>query len=142
MKVIEIYIPGKFQAKQRPRFNKYTMTIYTPRETTTYENWIKQCFINKYKDFELMTESLAVEIIADFKIPENKSKTIKSLMAQDRVRPTIKPDTDNIAKTILDALNGVAYVDDKQVTQLSIKKRYSKTPGVNVIIWEYDKEGG
>lgn len=34
----------------------------------------------------------------------------------------VKPDADNIAKLILDALNGVAYKDDAQVISLKVKK--------------------
>jgi hypothetical protein len=33
-------------------------------------------------------------------------------------------DCDNIAKTVLDALNGVAYNDDKQIIQLEVGKYY------------------
>ena len=43
---------------------------------------------------------------------------------------------DNIAKIILDGLNGVAYTDDKQVTRLEIEKVYSDTPCVVVYIAE------
>lgn len=35
---------------------------------------------------------------------------------------TYKPDVDNVAKAVLDALNGVAYDDDKQVVSLSVHK--------------------
>lgn len=35
---------------------------------------------------------------------------------------TSKPDIDNVSKAVLDALNGVAYDDDKQVTSLHVVK--------------------
>lgn len=38
--------------------------------------------------------------------------------------PQKKPDTDNIAKIVLDALNGLAYPDDKQVVELQVLKTY------------------
>ena len=34
-------------------------------------------------------------------------------------------DLDNIAKTILDALNGIAYEDDKQIVELHCEKYYT-----------------
>ena len=37
-----------------------------------------------------------------------------------KMRPTMKPDNDNIAKSVLDALNGLAYVDDKQIVELKV----------------------
>ena len=46
--------------------------------------------------------------------------------------PTKKPDTDNIAKTILDSLNGIAFEDDKQVVALLVKKLYGEEAKVVV----------
>lgn len=39
---------------------------------------------------------------------------------------TFKPDVDNIAKAVLDALNGVAFDDDSQVVQLRCSKHPRK----------------
>ncbi len=44
---------------------------------------------------------------------------------QGELMYTGKKDIDNIAKSILDGLNGVAYIDDKQVVQLTISKKYT-----------------
>ncbi|WP_423739149.1 RusA family crossover junction endodeoxyribonuclease [Clostridium sporogenes] len=52
------------------------------------------------------------------------------------VRPTIKPDVDNIAKVILDSLNGLAYKDDKQIVTCGISKWYGEDPRVEVILEE------
>ena len=35
---------------------------------------------------------------------------------------TMKPDADNVAKLVKDALNGVAYADDAQVSELTVRK--------------------
>ena len=45
-----------------------------------------------------------------------------------------KPDTDNIAKSILDSLNKIAYLDDKQVVDLEVHKFYNEKPCTFVII--------
>ena len=37
----------------------------------------------------------------------------------------MKPDIDNIAKSVLDGLNGTAWGDDTQVVEMSIKKYYA-----------------
>lgn len=50
--------------------------------------------------------------------------------------PLKKPDADNVAKIILDALNGIAYLDDKQVVDLGVHKSYNATPGVLVFVYE------
>ena len=45
-----------------------------------------------------------------------------------------KPDTDNVAKVILDSLNGLAYKDDNQVSCLLVIKEYAETSKVEVEI--------
>jgi hypothetical protein len=50
--------------------------------------------------------------------------------------PCKKPDIDNIAKTYLDAMNGVIFVDDTQVVELHVKKVYAEKPGVDVMVME------
>lgn len=52
--------------------------------------------------------------------------------------PLKKPDVDNVAKIILDALNGIAYRDDKQVVTLIVKKSYAGESGVGVTISEVE----
>ena len=127
-------IPGKIQAKQRPRFNgRY---VYTPDRTTNYENWVKACYLKKYNNEKLLETSLEVYIRAYFEIPKSVSKKKKQQMLENEISPTIKPDTDNIAKSILDSLNGIAYLDDKQVIRLTVEKWYAEIPSVSVEIKE------
>ena len=135
---VNFVIQGKVQAKQRPRFNTHTGKTYTPNKTINYENWVKTCYLQKYKDKELMEKPLRVTIRAFFEIPKSTSKKKKQQMLNNEVVPMVKPDTDNIAKSILDSLNGIAYKDDKQVAELIVYKFYNDTPYVNVTIEEID----
>ena len=131
---IDFNIPGKVQAKQRPRFNgKYT---YTPERTVAYENWVKTCYLEKYRGQKPLEKPLKVSIIAYYDIPKSTSKKKRQQMLDDNIFPTIKPDTDNIAKSILDSLNKIAYLDDKQVINLNVRKYYSTNASVAVIIEE------
>ena len=57
-------------------------------------------------------------------------------MVAGLIHPTKKPDADNIAKIIMDALNGVAYEDDRQVVELIVRKFFSDTAYVDVFIDE------
>lgn len=125
---------GKVQAKQRPRFNgKF---VYTPKETVNYENWVKACYLEKYNNEKPFEKALKVNIIAFFEIPKSTSKKKKEQMLNNEIYPTIKSDTDNIAKSILDSLNGIAYLDDKQVVSLKVDKYYAEIPSVSVEIKE------
>lgn len=135
---INFIIQGKVQAKQRPRFNgKFA---YTPRETVAYENWVKTCYLEKYKGQRPLEKPLKVRIIAYYDIPKSTSKKKQKQMLDNEIFPTIKPDTDNIAKSILDSLNGIAYLDDKQVVKLEVEKYYSISANVTVMIEELEVE--
>jgi hypothetical protein len=43
---IKFVVPGEPKGKARPRVTKAGIT-YTPKETVSYENWVKTCFINQ-----------------------------------------------------------------------------------------------
>lgn len=53
-------------------------------------------------------------------------------MLNGELLPAKKPDIDNIAKAVLDALNSVAYRDDTQIVELQIRKQYSEKPRLEI----------
>ena len=128
-------IVGEPQGKGRPRFSTRGgfVKTYTPEKTASYENFVKVCYLNKYKGQKLDGEIIA-EIIAYFSIPKSFSKKKRSEAIEGKIYPTKKPDTDNIAKTILDSLNGIAFEDDKQVVALLVKKLYGEDAKVVVVL--------
>ena len=65
--------------------------------------------------------SVSVVIDAVFVRPKYH-KTKKGLKASAPELP--RQDVDNVAKAVLDALNGVAWVDDTQVQRLVVEKSY------------------
>lgn len=136
---VNFVIQGKVQAKQRPRFNRYSGKTYTPNETIAYENWVRTCFLDKYRGMKPLEKPLKVKIIAYYEIPKSTSKKKRQQMLDMEIFPTVKPDTDNIAKGILDSLNKIAYLDDKQVVKLEVEKYYSTTACVAVMIEELEE---
>ncbi|HHD2713896.1 RusA family crossover junction endodeoxyribonuclease [Clostridium perfringens] len=65
-------------------------------------------------------------IVAYYKIPKSYSKKRVQAIRDGLEKPIKKPDADNIAKIILDSLNGIAYKDDSQIIELSVIKRYTE----------------
>ena len=132
-------VEGVPVAKSRARTvrNKYTGKIhsYTPEKTTNYEDLIRWSYKAAGGEF-LGEKILQVDIQAFFPIPKSYSKAKRSMALQGELRPTTKPDCDNCAKIVLDALNGVAFYDDKQVVCLSVNKYYSTTGSLRVEIKE------
>ena len=134
-------IEGKPVGKGRPRFKRMENFVqtYTPAATADYEKLVRLRFQNAGG---VITEKpVRVEIAAFFAPPKSVRKKDKIEMLTNRLLPVKKPDCDNIAKIILDALNKIAYVDDAQVIELSVIKRYAAKAKVIVHIEEIDTRG-
>lgn len=66
-------------------------------------------------------------------VPKSWSKRKRADAIADKIRPTTKPDLDNVIKGIKDALNGVWYKDDSQVVEYGlVGKWYAEEPHVYV----------
>ena len=80
----------------------------------------------KKQDGRYLEGSIKALIIAYYKIPKSYSKKRVQAIRDGLEKPTKKPDADNIAKIILDSLNGIAYKDDSQIVELRVIKRYTE----------------
>lgn len=136
---MQFIVEGKPQGKARARtfYNDRAgkMCSMTPEQTKSYEELIRW----KYKAAggQYMGEKvLQVDIKAFYPIPKAFSKAKKVEALERQIRPTTKPDCDNIIKVVLDALNGVAYYDDKQVVCVSCNKYYGEMGYLEISILE------
>lgn len=124
---MQFIVEGKPQGKARARtfYNKKTnkMQSITPEQTRSYEDLIRWSYKAAGGQY-LGEKTLGVYIDAYFPIPQSWSKKKKEEAENGKIRPTTKPDCDNIIKVVLDALNGVAYYDDKQVITVNCCKFY------------------
>ena len=123
--------------KGRPRFSTVNghAVAYTPEKTVNYETLVKlsyqqQCAGVKFPE----GVPLSVRINAYFPIPKSTSKKKRAQMESGEIMHLKKPDCDNVAKACLDALNGIAFYDDSQVCDLTVKKFYSENPRVCITI--------
>lgn len=131
-------VMGMPQGKARARTGKGFS--YTPEKTVLYENLIKTSFLaadSKKTFFD--GEPVEMYITALFPIPKSTTKKDRERIRRKELFPTKKPDADNIAKVICDALNGVAYHDDTQVVKLTVRKAYTEDePKVVVAMGVFD----
>ena len=67
--------------------------------------------------------------------PEVQAVFVRAALAGE-IFPTSKPDVDNVIKGIFDAMNEIVWRDDKQVVDLTVKKRYAETPMARVMVRE------
>lgn len=130
-------IQGEPVAKGRPKLSRYG--TYTPKKTKEYEEHIKQEWRkNGYK--EPLTGAVMVDITFYRSIQKSSSKAAKTAKLTGKVKPTVKPDLDNYIKAVLDGLNGLAWVDDSQIVNISATKEYSLEPKTVVLIWIWGEE--
>lgn len=123
-------VPGKPQGKARPRFTRSGHT-YTPGSTAAYEERVKLAY--KQSGGGKLSGFVSADILAVFTVPKSYTKAQRAAALNASFAPK-KPDCDNIAKIILDALNGIAYDDDAQVVKLRVEKRYGMTDHVTVTL--------
>lgn len=126
-------VSGEPEGKARPRVTRNG--TYTPPKTQAYEKLVQMSFRTQCPGVFFGDAPLCVYITANFAPPQSATKRKRSRMLSGEIRPTKKPDTDNIAKAICDALNGVAYRDDAQICSLTVQKQYSEMSAVTVRIY-------
>jgi Holliday junction resolvase RusA-like endonuclease len=129
---------GEPVGKGRPRFAKRGnfVSTYTPQKTKTYEDEIRMMAKAAMGSSEQLETPVTVAIYIRVGIPTSFSKQKRKDALANILKPTKKPDIDNIAKCFLDAMNDIVYLDDKQVVNLHITKVYAETPAVEVMISE------
>mgnify|MGYP003291506180 CR=1 FL=1 len=125
-------VPGKPRPKGRPRFT-YSGKPYTPRETVEYEKSVRKAY--EECGGEVLEGPLSATIRCYFEIPQRYTKKQTADCRCNIERPMGKNhgDCDNLAKSILDGLNGVAFKDDSQVVELEVSKLWGEPARVEVL---------
>lgn len=126
---MEFVVEGEPQGKARPRFSRRSGTVYTPAKTAKYEKEIRDSFLAAGGKLIPEGSYVLVTIDAYFEIPKSYTKRKRLACERNINRPDKKPDIDNVLKVVLDALNKVAYADDKQVIGIVCRKWYSHSSG-------------
>ena len=128
MKKTEIFFPIEPKPKGRPKFTSRGHA-YTPKTTLEYESKIKNFYQEQTEDF--YDSAIRVKLTFNMPIPKSTSNKKRNLMIAGIIKCTVhNGDVDNLAKAVLDALNGVAYEDDCLITKLTIIKKYSSDDNV------------
>ncbi len=132
MRNIKFKITGTPVPKGRPRFfrrGKY-MGTYTPSNTRKWEEFVRFQAI-RYTPQTLWEGPISMTLKFLILRPKSLPKKV--------VWHIKKPDVDNLAKSIKDALQGIIYRTDSQIFSLTVMKEYSPSEcGVEVEMDEYD----
>lgn len=120
---------GEVVGSARPRVTKHG--TYIPARTRKYRKAIQDAFIascgGRVSPIPKGTP-VKLSIIVQRALPKSRPRKI------DSESDTFKPDVDNIAKNVMDALNGLAWDDDSQVVEQSIRKMDRKRVAEHICV--------
>ena len=151
--IVAFDVPGRPVPKGRPRamnrFGKGGKTytaLLTPDATIDFENRVRFA-AHKAMAGRAVFECAVSVIIGIYVEPPASWSDRKRNAAVARIpyaakrddepvllHPTGKPDADNVAKSALDACNGVVFTDDSQACRLLVFKTFRVTPGLSMEI--------
>lgn len=131
---------GKGRARSAVRQIRGNTVVqhYTPQKTRNYEDAVGLAGALEMSKLGLTPLACALRVELDIRIdiPKSWSKSKQADAMCGALKPTGKPDQDNIIKAVYDGLNGICWVDDAQICEGAQRKRYSTLPGVTVTISE------
>jgi Holliday junction resolvase RusA-like endonuclease len=139
---ISFTIPGAPQSKGRPRFarvGKFVRT-YTPEKTAAAEHTLVARAM-EFRPEKPFGCPLRLSVQFMMPIPESWPKKRKFLAEAGAMPHVGKPDLDNLIKLLKDALNGVFWIDDKQVFSIQASKYYGPVPETIIDLWDRDDDG-
>ncbi|MFZ3181650.1 MAG: RusA family crossover junction endodeoxyribonuclease [Methylocystis silviterrae] len=131
--MIAFTIPGEPIAFARSGGNGKVR--FTPKRQRDFMALVKLAAHKAMRDTPPLAGPIELTIRATYLVP---SSWPKKRAANARWR-TSKPDADNIAKIVSDAINEIAFADDAQVASLIVQKRYGPLAGVTVTVAPLDE---
>jgi Holliday junction resolvase RusA-like endonuclease len=136
---ISLWIAGKPQGKARPRMGKGGH-VYTPAATKRAEADVSSVW-REVGEPRLHDGAVSITIENLVERPSGHFNSKGELNAEGLRHPypdKQKPDLDNSAKLVMDALNGRAYKDDVRVVDLIVRRRWAERAGIRVVIYEME----
>lgn len=123
---------GRPRATSRGGF----VRMYTDAKTLGFEAAVAGEARIAMKGWEPFDTPMQLQLSAYYPIPKSWSKKKRQQAIDGDLHPQVKPDLDNVLKAVLDAINGVVYVDDSQVINMVATKRYSTDARIEVYLHE------
>lgn len=134
MTIIKFSMAGPPRGKGRPRATVRSghAQIYTDSATRQYEKSVRELTAGAMRGAAPFTGPLSVSLQFRIGLAASMSKRQRARILAGEEPWFGGPDADNLAKAVLDGMNAVAFLDDKQITRLWAVKVPSDSPGVDV----------
>lgn len=140
--MIRIEVPGEPVAQGRPRATTVGgyVRLYDPPKSRAYKQTVA-IYARQAMGQRLPTKrAVACHLWIYRPIQQSESKHRRDLKASGFIRPTVKPDIDNVFKSVTDACTGIIWHDDNQIVEAHIIKKYSDQPRVVLEVWPFEFE--
>lgn len=138
MKITVIFVvPGEPVAQGRPRFRRVGnhVSTYDPKMSKDYKKTV-QAYAKMAYGLPPISNAVQLTVNVYKSIPKSFSKAKRESAMSGELRPSVKPDWDNYAKGVADALNGIVYADDGLVVTAMVNKWYAVNPRIEVMVQE------
>lgn len=121
--VVRIVVPGPPVPKGRPRLGK-NGHAYTPARTRAYEQAVRAAWLEAGGP-RLPDGPFAAVVDLVVERPASHYRTKARLLREDAPVLPLRLDADNALKGLLDALNGLAFTDDRWAADVHARKRWA-----------------
>jgi len=134
--MIQFIVPGPPQGKGRAKIVKVGSfrRMATPAKTVAYEGLVAHAAQQAMAGRPPIEGPVLVDMVISYPVPASWSGKKQRMALAGEIRPTTKPDADNVIKAIFDGCNGVVWRDDVQAVGGTWSKVYDATPGVRVLV--------
>ncbi|MEO7387415.1 MAG: RusA family crossover junction endodeoxyribonuclease [Gammaproteobacteria bacterium] len=134
--MIEFFVPQTPQGKQSPRAVRIGAHVRVVKASVTrkYESMIAMFASQAMAGRAPLDEPVTMRLTVWMPVPTSWSQKKRSAALAGEIRPVVKPDLSNTTKSVEDGCNGIVYVDDRMITDLTVSKYYGCRPGVAVVV--------
>lgn len=94
----------------------------------------QRAMLETNRSMAVFDEPLRLDLLAEFGIPGSWSQRKRNAAIAGEIRPSKRPDIDNIYKLVADACNAVVYRDDALVVDVRMRKVYGVQPKIVVTV--------
>lgn len=137
MKLLEFKIDGIPIPQARPRVTK-SGHCFTPERSRNFRERVRQAAtkVMEQSKIQCIDEAIHLSIITYFPVPKSWSEKKKRQALEGKFEPASRSvgDCDNLAKGIMDGMNGIVFTDDARVVSLFVAKHYAEEPRAEVYV--------
>lgn len=133
MLIFELHTAPTPQKQTQFRRTPIGVRAYDPSRMTKKQiQWQVQPTAPK----EPLAGPIGMELTFYMPIPVHTTKLERAQMISGAIRPFKRPDFDNLAYLVTNALKEIVYRDDAQIVRCLIEKYYSEQPRTVIKVWE------